>query len=255
MTSDIILKLLRSKHSEDVFVAECKDGPTASVRNHSKLDAWVMPRSWAHPHLTGYEIKVSRSDFLGDEKWRNYLGMCNYLYFATPPGLIDKNELPPEIGLIETSTGAARLFVKRKAQYRKIDEPSALFRYVLMCRCRIVGEIKDTGKREFWERWMEDKKVDTEFGHSVARSIAKRIREEIDLVGVKNYELEKRIEAYAPIRKLLADLKLPETCSEWTFQNKLTALRGGMTAYELTQLEHVCEALPKFLAKLKDKKL
>lgn len=255
MTSDTILRLLRAKHSEDIFVAECKDGPTQSVRNHSKLDAWVMPRSWSHPHLTGYEIKVSRSDFLGDEKWRNYLGMCNYLYFATPPGLIDKNELPPEIGLLETSTAGARLFIKRKAQYRAIEEPSSLFRYVLMCRSRVGSELTETtDRRAFWKLWMEEQKIDTMFGHNVSRSIAKRLQEEITLVGLENHRLKKQCEGYAEIKIILAKLGLPENCDSWSFENRLTRLREGLTNHEMHALESVCDLLPKFLKKLKGDK-
>ena len=49
----------------------------------------------------GYEIKVSRADFLQDKKWESYLKFCNWFYFVTPVGIIDPKELPDSIGLIE----------------------------------------------------------------------------------------------------------------------------------------------------------
>jgi hypothetical protein len=73
--SNDILKLLSEKHSEDVFVPECKNGSTW-LSTHLRLDAWVMNRSWTKLKFTGYEIKVSRQDFLRDDthdiKWHNY---------------------------------------------------------------------------------------------------------------------------------------------------------------------------------------
>ena len=36
--------------------------------------------------LTIVEIKVSRADLLGDQKWRDYLDYCDRFYWAVPPG-------------------------------------------------------------------------------------------------------------------------------------------------------------------------
>jgi len=64
-----------------------------------RIDAFYLR---VHDKTTkGYEIKVSRSDFLGDDKWDNYLKYCNYFYFVAPKGLIGKHELPDGVGLIE----------------------------------------------------------------------------------------------------------------------------------------------------------
>ncbi len=51
--------------------------------------------------IRGFEIKISRQDFLADKKWPNYLPYVNLFYFATLPGVINKGELPDEIGWIE----------------------------------------------------------------------------------------------------------------------------------------------------------
>ena len=83
LTAKDILRLIESRHSGDLVVAECKDGPTHYAR-HRRLDAWVMRKSWSKPALYGYEIKVSRQDFLKDDKWPDYLPMCNELYFVCP---------------------------------------------------------------------------------------------------------------------------------------------------------------------------
>jgi hypothetical protein len=49
----------------------------------------------------GYEIKIHRSDFLQDKKWQDYLKFCTWFSFIAPKGIIQKEELPPNIGLVE----------------------------------------------------------------------------------------------------------------------------------------------------------
>jgi hypothetical protein len=54
--------------------------------------------------LTIVEIKVARSDLLGDGKWTDYLDYCDRFYWAVPPELSTILEgeryLPQEVGLI-----------------------------------------------------------------------------------------------------------------------------------------------------------
>ena len=62
----------------------------------------------------GFEIKVNRSDFVGDRKWHHYLPYVHFFWFATPVGLINVSELPPEVGLLEFDHHG--LTVKKKAK-------------------------------------------------------------------------------------------------------------------------------------------
>lgn len=54
--------------------------------------------------LTIVEIKVARSDLLGDNKWLDYLDYCDCFYWAVPPGLASicdgQRFLPEAAGLI-----------------------------------------------------------------------------------------------------------------------------------------------------------
>lgn len=69
-------------------------------------------------YITEYEIKISRADFKADfnkeDKHRiiadsyeyNFSSdIPNYLYYATPPGLLDRSEIPKYAGLIEIGLG------------------------------------------------------------------------------------------------------------------------------------------------------
>ena len=55
-------------------------------------------------HLTIVEIKVSRADLIGDDKWRDYLDYCDRFYWAVPQSLSalldDQHFLPDEAGLL-----------------------------------------------------------------------------------------------------------------------------------------------------------
>ncbi len=252
MTADHIIKLLRARHADDVFVAECKDGPTQSVSNYSKLDAWVMPRSWSHPHLTGYEIKVSRADFLGDEKWRNYLPLCNYLYFAAAPGVIRASELPPSIGLMEASVTGSRLFIKQKAQYREIPEPSSLFRYVLMCRTTIKGECNgEPSQLAHWQEWLKQCEYETLVGHTVSKKIRQTMVTQIAKVVDENRMLREQNELYAKHREILKSLGLDQNCGVWRFEDRIKQAVMGVNPNDLEAIERAGKAIASLLAVLK----
>jgi hypothetical protein len=165
--ADQMLEALTIKHEKDVFVAECKDGPTWN-RAHRRLDAWVMEKSWAHPKMVGYEIKQFRSDFMNDNKWSDYLPLCNELYFVCPHGLIEKNEVPESTGLLWLAKNGLRLWTKKKAPYRKIEDPINLFKYILMCRVKIIFN-PDEDRVKFYTQWVKNIQEKRKLGRSVAQ--------------------------------------------------------------------------------------
>jgi hypothetical protein len=96
-----------------------------TVREGGQLDVAAMRMSWTRPQLTGFELKISRADFLRDlraGKWRRYLPCVERLFFAVPRGLVDRREVPPECGL--AVRGPRSWSVWRAAPSRPVD-PSA----------------------------------------------------------------------------------------------------------------------------------
>lgn len=206
MNAKTIVHLLADKHSKDVFVPECKDGPTQGGP-HMRLDAWAMRRSWVNPCAFGYEIKVSRQDFVGDDKWMAYLNLCNQFYFISPSGIIQPNEIPKDAGLLVVSKTGSRLFTKKKAPYRDVALPAELYQYVLMARCKIVGPYENAdGSREYWQRWMDQKEQDLRFGHLVGKRLRELIAKKIDEVDVENKRLQSRIKQLEEVQVLLQKL-------------------------------------------------
>jgi hypothetical protein len=198
LTSGDILRLLEARHSDDVFVPECKDGPTQGT-THFRLDAWVMNKSWRHPRATGYEIKISRSDFLRDIKWPEYLPLCNEFFFVAPKGLISVDELDAECGLMEV-VGTSRLMVRRRPEYRDVTIPEPLYRYVLMCRAKIGKPTDPTlTKQEIFRAWLAQKAADRRLGYEVSRAV----REKVYAVQLENESLKARYAAYDDVRRSL----------------------------------------------------
>lgn len=208
MTSSDIIRVLAAKHAADVFVPECKTG--MSGEGMQRMDAWVMAKSWAHPLVTAYEVKVSRSDFLKDDKWHGYLPYCNSFYFACPKDLIKAEELPKEVGLIWISKNATMCYTKRKAVYRDVKIPEDVFRYVLMCRANISREQAQTGDKHYWAQWLENKKMDYDFGWRVSKTIRQTIEDKITSVEKKNKEMEYLVDKYRSVQALLNNLGFDE---------------------------------------------
>lgn len=192
--SATLLELLAAKHSQDLFVPECKDGSTWLRNSHSRLDAWVMLRSWAKWKTIGYEIKIDRNDFLRDEKWPNYLELCHELSFVCPQGLIDPAELPEGVGLLWASKNFKRLFTKRKAARREIETPVNLLLYILMCRAVVVNDMYEANgnllpraaQAQRWREWLEGERSTRDLGHMVGQAVAER------MVGCSLVRLEQR---------------------------------------------------------------
>jgi len=200
-------RLLAEKHSRDVFVAECKDGP--SHGGHRRMDAWVMAKSWSKPLVTVYEIKVSRSDFIKDEKWHNYLPLCNKFVFVCPHGLIAPEEIPQDCGLMWVSKTGNRLFTKRKAVYRDVVIPNSVFIYILMWRVQVCREHEVGGQDyEYWKGWLEQKEEKKRAGHEVTRQIGKLSSDRIAVAEMENSRLKSQIRDLEGIKVFLEELQI-----------------------------------------------
>ena len=212
-----LLKLLEARHSSDVFVPECKNGATQSVARGEmvKMDAWAMSRSWSKPHTYGYEIKVSRQDFLQDDKWHRYLDLCSHFSFVAPPGIIEKGELPEEAGLLVCTANCKRLLTKKKAPRRDIQVPEDLFWYVLMCRV-VVGQPNGQANRQFWESWLREKELSRALGHRVSRSLSRLVSERIEEVELENKRLSREVEKLDGVREMCERIGY----SPWTWHRE-----------------------------------
>ena len=218
--SDVV-DLLAAKHSKDVFVPQCKNGPSygAGLR---LMDAWTMKRSWANPCYYGYEIKLSRGDFLADDKWPEYLPLCNEFSFVCPEGVIKTDELPKEVGLLVTSKNGKRLFTRKKAPHRQIEPPVLVLEYILMARCCIVGTsyYEEVSKDEYWRRWLQDKKSKLELGTRCGEKLHESYKSQVHDVQHENKILKSQIEVYAEVKRLCEELGISKY-GNWRLEKTL----------------------------------
>lgn len=176
-TSASILRLLADRHAKDTWVPECKLG--SSWAGARRLDGWALRSTWSPVTTVGYEVKVSRSDFVRDDKWPDYLPCCHLLYFVSPPGVISKDEVPEGCGLIHAG---ARLVTRVKAPRRE-PHPEALvdlMTYVLMSRVQIVANMWEAGPSgrgnlAFWRQWLEERGERADLGRSVSRQLHREL--------------------------------------------------------------------------------
>jgi len=99
--------------------------------------------------LTIVEIKVGRSDLLGDCKWTDYLDYCDRFYWAVPPTLAeilgDERFLPDNAGLIVADRYDAALV--REAAHRPLAparRKSELLRFARRAARRLSQQIDPT---------------------------------------------------------------------------------------------------------------
>lgn len=107
--SDLIDKLAENRLAMHFIVfAEVGIGSRWLQRSNLPVpDVLTLRYSYTQPDITIYEVKVSRGNLMqgiNQAKYRRYLPYCDRFYFATPAGILRKNEIPQDAGLIVYST-------------------------------------------------------------------------------------------------------------------------------------------------------
>lgn len=139
LTAKEVIMALKKRHkdrNEWGFFEELRCGTGYSnykIGNHvinpeQRFDAFAINLYPSNKHLRiAYEVKVSRSDFLHEiknpEKRKSALIFSNEFYFVVPTGLVKKEEIPNECGLIYVSENLGTRTVKQ-APFRNSSEPS-----------------------------------------------------------------------------------------------------------------------------------
>ncbi len=200
-----IRELLALRHADDLFVPKCKMGATMMDRGDSGiLDAWAMKPSWASPLMIGYEIKVSRSDFLRDDKYRRYFHACNEFYFVAPKDVIRVDELPDGAGLLTVT--AKRLLKRKRAPYREIVFPENLIRYILHSRLQIRTSGGRTREQRI-ENWL----IKVRDCEAIDFYIKGWIKSQMDKLKQENSHLKYENESLSDIKSRLEEMGIDTT--------------------------------------------
>jgi len=251
-----ILKQISKRHDGEPFFTEVKSGRTFGNDNLLILDAIGFKKSWANQCITGYEIKVDRNDFVRDEKWVGYKAYCNKFYFACPSGLIDKNEISPDVGLIYYNPEKDSIYTRKQALFRDIDVPKDMLLYLITARyCNVNPYPFFNSRVEFFQEWLENKRRNKELGWNVKNHMAEeitRLNGEITEMPLLIEQNEKHKQQLNKIREILKNAGICKSLwrGEWIFEfeewinSKQTKLSPEVLA-GITELE-------RGIARLKD---
>jgi hypothetical protein len=182
MNATQISSLLADRHAKDVFVPECKMGSAGS----RTLDGWALLPTWSPLTTIGYEIKVSRSDWLRDQKFEAYRSACHLFFVVAPKGIVQAGELPTGVGLLEPigKGPGCRLVMRGKATRGTPDEAklARLMAHVLMWRKdqRDYGALTREGRAAFWRRWVDEQRDYDAIGRSVRGRMRQILRDAVD---------------------------------------------------------------------------
>ena len=191
ITSTEIKQALANKHYKDFFLTEVKSGSTwfTSVGDMKILDGLAIRKSWSSPCFTGYEIKVSRSDFLRDAKFYTYEELCNCLYVVCPKGMIDRTELPESVGLMYYDREKKTITTKKKAIYRKIEYTPDLLLYIIYSRLDSDRYPFFSEKQEYFKAYLEGKAENRSLGRFMkSKLLEENIRLERELETVRHFQ-------------------------------------------------------------------
>lgn len=204
MNSTDIKKALANSHTKDFFMTEVKTG-SSWMSDVQIFDGFAMTKSWTKLKYTGYEIKISRSDFLQDNKWMGYLPYCNEFYWVCPKDLIKKDEISENTGLIYYYPDSGCLRRVKKAPYREIDHPVEVLIYMLMWRVEDGSKYPFFNKKqEYFKEWIKNKEFNYRLGKEVAQAISERVKK-VEDIEAENNRLKGRLEDYEAIKQVCKD--------------------------------------------------
>lgn len=204
VTSTAIKAALAKKHLRDFFLTEVKSGPTQLVPAGSLkiLDGLAIRKSWTSPCFTGYEVKISRGDFLRDVKFYTYEELCNCLYIVCPKGMIDRTELPESVGLMYYDPEKKTIITRKKAIFRKIEYSPEMLLYIIFSRLDSDRYPFFSDKQEYFEAYLAGKYDNRVLAHAIKTKLVKEnSRLEQELEHLRGFE--KQYEAYKAIMEVL----------------------------------------------------
>ena len=201
VTSTDIKRALAEKHWRDFFLTEVKSGPTQlAVPGGLKiLDGLAIRKSWTAPCFTGYEVKISRSDFLRDAKFYTYEELCNCLYIVCPKGMIERTELPESVGLMYYDPEKKTITTRKKAIFRKIEYSPELLLYIIYSRLDSDRYPFFSTKQEYFGEYLAGKRDSRELAQAVKTKLVQdnaRLESELERVAQfrQSYEIYKAIQ-------------------------------------------------------------
>lgn len=147
----------------------------------SRADVISMPpHRYTTKDIKLYEVKLKRGVWLADKKFQKYLECCNRMYIACPKGVIKKEEVPNEIGLITRGENGWRVV---KSPKLNINPPKMDVDFILSLLYRGYEETRI--QRDLRDRIVSDSNIELKYkakniGFEIARRIDKSAETQIE---------------------------------------------------------------------------
>jgi hypothetical protein len=193
-TEPKILKALAEKHYKygDYFITRCKNGPSWFSGGMRQFDGVAIKKSWVNPCIIVYEVKCSRSDFMKDEKWPDYLQYCHKFMFVCPAQVIKKEDIDASLGVglmwVKEKDGVCTTRTIVKPRYRAIDISTDFLMYIIMNKLDVDRLPFYNSNVEFIKNWLDNKRTN--------RALASRFKSRlIQNLGETTEKLEKILAA------------------------------------------------------------
>ncbi|HYG60717.1 MAG TPA: MmcB family DNA repair protein [Symbiobacteriaceae bacterium] len=228
--ADFIKQVLQKKHAQETFFTEVKTGPTiaASSSDLQKIDALAIKPSWSNPCFTAYEVKVSRNDFMRDDKWANYRNYCHRFYFACPSGLIKPEELPEDVGLVWVNADGG-YSVRRAALFRPIEIPWEMLYYLVISRMDHERHPFFSSRREYFEAFVADRADRAALKYRVSTKWAgllKELQEKVSAAEHTAKKAEKGLKALEVLREFNVYTGYGDDFNDFELRQRLTTGAG-----------------------------
>lgn len=167
---------------------------------------WSYSNMWVH----GFEIKVSRSDWLRDAKYERYRKYCDTLTVVCPKGLIGRDEIPGDIGLMWYDPDKNMLRYKRKPGYDTTDKDTSILKDRLL-RSIVKSVWYDSsvsryGRYDTAKDYLDQKATMKGVGRALGSKMARRLQAlEEQCEPTRRQRTEAKAKAYDQLVRLLYD--------------------------------------------------
>lgn len=187
-------------------------GPSGSARP----DVYAIEKTYTALRARVFEVKVSRADFLSDVtsgKYLRYAKFAGCITFATPAGLVGKDEIPKGCGLITRSADGMWRYQRKPVIQPTPDLPRDAWLKLVIDGCareREAARVTKTNPKAHME-WAHQRRARAKAGEELGLALANRgqalakLKEEIE--GAQNLRIRHQEERLAAARKDEAQLE------------------------------------------------
>lgn len=212
-TSKDVLKAIFARHEGPDWVrfAEVADGTGAYARRRADavcMNIWPSKGYAIH----GFEIKVSRADFLNEmkdiTKAKAVAKYCDYWWLAVPVGLVKVEEVPATWGLMELHKNGLKI-KKQAQQAENPTPPDRSFMAAMLRKSRDADDAYISSQIEAGEaKRKADMQRELEYRHSHA---AKKAARNAEWIAAFEAKLGMRFNEYEPPEAMAERLRVAES--------------------------------------------